>query len=93
MSGIKTAEELEKELHNAKASLSYHKNKHKHKNKAKRASRGEGESPQAKANRLAANVAWNDDKLAMAHVVAVLTANDEDYEEARDEACYACGGS
>lgn len=84
MSGIKTVEELEKELHNAKASLSYHKNKHK--NKAKRASRGEGESAQAKANRLAANVAWNDDKLAMAHVVAVLTANDEDYEEARDEA-------
>ena len=74
----KTIEELEKELHNAKASLSYHKNKGKPKGNAK----PKGESPRAKANRLAANIVWNDEKKAMAHVVAFLTANDADYKEA-----------
>ena len=74
----KTIEELEKELHNAKASLSYHKNKSKPKGNAK----PKGESPRAKANRLAANIVWNDEKKAMAHVVAFLTANDADYKEA-----------
>ena len=78
----KTIEELQKELHSARSRLSYHKNKNK--NKPKR--RSEGESPKAKANRLAANIAWNDDKRAMAHVIALLTANDEDYAEARDQA-------
>jgi len=74
----KTIEELEKELHNAKASLSYHKNKNKDRGKPK----PKGESPRAKANRLAANIVWNDEKKAMAHVVAFLTANDADYKEA-----------
>ena len=73
----KTIEELEKELHNAKASLSYHKNKNKDNKK-----KPKGESPRAKANRLAANIVWNDEKKAMAHVVAFLTANDADYKEA-----------
>ena len=76
----KTIEELEKELHNAKASLSYHKNKNKNKGKPK--PKPKGESPRAKANRLAANIVWNDEKKAMAHVVAFLTANDADYKEA-----------
>ena len=76
----KTIEELEKELHNAKASLSYHKNKNKPKGMAK--PKPKGESPRAKANRLAANIVWNDEKKAMAHVVAFLTANDADYTEA-----------
>jgi len=76
----KTIEELEKELHNAKASLSYHKNKGKGNAKPK------GESPRAKANRLAANIVWNDEKKAMAHVVAFLTANPADYKEAFNQA-------
>ena len=74
----KTIEELEKELHKAKTQLSYHRNKNKPKGKAK----PKGESPRAKANRLAANIVWNDEKKAMAHVVAFLTANDADYTEA-----------
>ena len=74
----KTIEELEKELHKAKTQLSYHRNKNKPKGKAK----PKGESPRAKANRLAANIVWNDEKKAMAHVVAFLTANDADYKEA-----------
>ena len=78
----KTIEELEKELHNAKASLSYHKNKGKPKGNAK----PKGESPRAKANRLAANIVWNDEKKAMAHVVAFLTANPADYKEAFNQA-------
>ena len=73
----KTIEELEKDLHNARSSLSYHKNKNKHNKK-----KAKGESPRAKANRLAANIVWNDEKKAMAHVVAFLTANDADYTEA-----------
>ena len=74
----KTIEELERALHNARASLSYHKNKGRGKGRAK----PKGESPRAKANRLAANIVWNDEKKAMAHVVAFLTANDADYKEA-----------
>ena len=78
----KTLEELEKELHNAKSSLSYYKNKNKDKGKAK----PKGESPRAKVNRLAANIVWNDEKKAMAHVVAFLTANDADYKDAFNQA-------
>ena len=78
----KTIEELEKELHKAKTQLSYHKNKNKPKGMAK----PKGESPRAKANRLAANIVWNDEKKAMAHVVAFLTANDADYKDAFNQA-------
>jgi hypothetical protein len=77
----KTIEELEKDLHNARSSLSYHKNKNKHNKK-----KAKGESPRAKVNRLAANVVWNDKKKAMAHVVACLTANAADYKEAFNQA-------
>ena len=79
MMTAKTIEELKKELHNARAAVSYHKNKHKPKRK-------KGESPQAKANRLAANIAWNDRKRAMAHVIACITANDADYKDAYAQA-------
>ena len=77
----KTIEELEKDLHNARSSLSYHKNKNKHNKK-----KAKGESPRAKVNRLAANVVWNDKKKAMAHVAACLTANAADYKEAFNQA-------
>ena len=77
----KTIEELEKDLHNARSSLSYHKNKNKHNKK-----KPKGESPRAKVNRLAANIVWNDEKKAMAHVVACLTANAADYKEAFNQA-------
>ena len=77
----KTIEELEKDLHNARSSLSYHKNKNKHNKK-----KPKGESPRAKVNRLAANIVWNDEKKAMAHVVAKLTANAADYKEAFNQA-------
>ena len=80
----KTIEELEKELHKAKTQLSYHKNKNKPKGMAK--PKPKGESPRAKANRLAANIVWNDEKKAMAHVVACLTANAADYKEAFNQA-------
>ena len=80
----KTIEELEKELHKAKTQLSYHKNKNKPKGMAK--PKPKGESPRAKANRLAANIVWNDEKKAMAHVVAFLTANDADYKDAFNQA-------
>ena len=77
----KTIEELEKDLHNARSSLSYHKNKNKHNKK-----KPKGESPRAKVNRLASNIVWNDKKKAMAHVVACLTANAADYKEAFNQA-------
>ena len=78
----KTVEQLKKELHNARASASYHKNKNKPSKRQK------GESPQAKANRLAGNKAWNDNKRAMAHVIALITTEaDADYKEAYDQAC------
>ena len=77
----KTIEQLKKELHNARASVSYHKNKNKP------VKRQKGESPQAKAKRLAGNKAWNDNKRAMAHVIALLTtANDADYKDAYTQA-------
>lgn len=76
----KTVEQLKKELHNARASASYYKNKNKPDKRQK------GESPEAKANRLAGNKAWNDNKRAMAHVIALLTANDADYKDAYTQA-------
>jgi hypothetical protein len=76
----KTVEQLKKELYNARSALSYHKNKNKPSKRQK------GESPQAKANRLAGNKAWNDNKRAMAHVIALLTANDADYKDAYTQA-------
>jgi hypothetical protein len=76
----KTVEQLKKELYNARSSVSYYKNKNKPDKRQK------GESPQAKANRLAANKAWNDNKRAMAHVIALLTANDADYKDAYTQA-------
>ena len=78
----KTVEQLKKELYNARSSVSYYKNK----NKNEPSKRQKGESPEAKAKRLAANKAWNDDKRAMAHVIALLTANDADYKEAYTQA-------
>ena len=80
----KTIEELERELHNAKASLSYHKNKGRGKGRGR--AKPKGESPRARANRLAGNIVWNDEKKAMAHVVAFLTANDGDYKAAFNQA-------
>ena len=76
----KSVEQLKKELYNARSALSYHKNKNKPDKRQK------GESPQAKANRLASNKAWNDNKRAMAHVIALLTANDADYKDAYTQA-------
>ena len=76
----KSVEQLKKELYNARSALSYHKNKNKPSKRQK------GESPQAKANRLASNKAWNDNKRAMAHVIALLTANDADYKDAYTQA-------
>jgi len=78
----KTIEQLKKELYNARSSVSYYKNK----NKNELSKRQKGESPEAKAKRLAANKAWNDDKRAMAHVIALLTANDADYKDAYTQA-------
>jgi hypothetical protein len=77
----KTVEQLKKELYNARSALIYHKNKNKPSKRQK------GESPQAKANRLAGNKAWNDNKRAMAHVIALLTANDAGYKDAYTQAC------
>ena len=76
----KSVEQLRKELYNARSAVSYHKNKNKPSKRKK------GESPQAKANRLAGNKAWNDNKRAMAHVIALLTANDADYKDAYTQA-------
>ena len=76
----KSVEQLRKELYNARSAVSYHKNKNKPSKRQK------GESPQAKANRLASNKAWNDNKRAMAHVIALLTANDADYKDAYTQA-------
>ena len=77
----KTIEQLKKELHSAKMSVSYHKNKNKPSKRLK------GESPEAKANRLAGNKAWNDNKRAMAHVIALLTTeNDAGYTDAYTQA-------
>ena len=77
----KTIEELEKELCNAKQSISYYKNKGKGKPKSK------GQSPKAREYALAQQIVWNDAKRAMAHVIAKLTTtNDEDYKSTRNQA-------
>jgi hypothetical protein len=77
MSGIKTVEELERELHNAKASLSYHKNKHKH-NKKK---------PKKHSRKAEYSQAWNDNKRAMSVVIARLTTTtEEEFKQVRDQA-------
>jgi len=83
MSGIKTVEELEavmelrRELHNAKASLSYHKNKHKH-NKKK---------PKKHSRKAEYSQAWNDNKRAMSVVIARLTTTTEkEFKQVRDQA-------
>jgi hypothetical protein len=78
MSGIKTVEELEKELHTTKSKLSYYKNKNgvKHKSSAKQ-----------RAATLLKNQEWNDTKRAMATVIARLTTStDEEFTKVRDEA-------
>ena len=77
----KTVEQLKKELHNARASASYYKNKNKPDKRKK------GESPKARANRLAGSIMWNDNKRAMAHVIALLTTEaDADYKDAYTQA-------
>ena len=85
MSGIKTVEELEavmelrRELHNAKASLSYHKNKHKHNKKKKKPLRS---SRKAEYSQM-----WNDNKRAMSVVIARLTTTtEEEFKQVRDQA-------
>ena len=78
MSGIKTVEELERELHNAKASLSYHKNKHKHNKKKK---------PLRSSRKAEYSQAWNDNKRAMSVVIARLTTTtEEEFKQVRDQA-------
>lgn len=84
MSGIKTAEELEavmelrRELHNAKASLSYHKNKHKHNKKKK---------PLRSSRKAEYSQMWNDNKRAMSVVIARLTTTtEEEFKQVRDQA-------
>ena len=79
MSGIKTVEELERELHNAKASLSYHKNKHKHNKKKKK--------PLRSSRKAEYSQAWNDNKRAMSVVIARLTTTtEEEFKQVRDQA-------
>ena len=78
MSGIKTVEELERELHNAKASLSYHKNKHKHNKKKK---------PLRSLRKAEYSQMWNDNKRAMSVVIARLTTTtEEEFKQVRDQA-------
>ena len=78
----KSIDQLKKELHNAKTLVSYHKNKNKPNRRKK------GESSKARANRLAGNKAWNDDKRAMAHIIALITTEaDADYKDAYTQAC------
>ena len=78
MSGIKTVEELERELHNAKASLSYHKNKHKHNKKKK---------PLRSSRKAEYSQMWNDNKRAMSVVIARLTTTtEEEFKQVRDQA-------
>ena len=77
MSGIKTVEELERELHNAKASLSYHKNKGKKKKKLR----------STNAHKAQYSQTWNDNKRAMSVVIARLTATtEEEFKQVRDQA-------
>jgi hypothetical protein len=78
----KTIEELEKELHKAKTQLSYHKNKDKPKRRNKRQ-----QSQKARAHALSQQIVWNDEKMAMSHVIAKLTTtNDKDYNSTRNQA-------
>ena len=76
MSGIKTVEELERELHNAKASLSYHKNK------------GKKKKPRStNAHKAQYSQTWNDNKRAMSVVIARLTTTtEEEFKQVRDQA-------
>jgi hypothetical protein len=77
MSGIKTVEELERELHNAKASLSYHKNKGKKKKKLR----------STNAHKAQYSQTWNDNKRAMSVVIARLTTTtEEEFKQVRDQA-------
>ena len=76
MSGIKTVEELERELHNAKASLSYHKNKGKKK-----------KLRSTNAHKAQYSQTWNDNKRAMSVVIARLTTTtEEEFKQVRDQA-------
>ena len=78
----KTIEELEKELHTTKSKLSYYKNRNKHKPKGR-----QKPSPTVRERGLAQQIVWNDEKRAMAHVIAKLTTtNDKDYKEALNQA-------
>ena len=78
MSGVKTVEELEKELCNTKSKLSYYKNRNGHKPKGRAKKR---------ASTLLKNQEWNDAKRAMATVIARLTAStEEEFKKVRDEA-------
>lgn len=73
----KTIEELEKELHNAKASLSYHKNKGKKKKKPR----------STNAHKAQYSQTWNDNKRAMSVVIARLTTTtEEEFKQVRDQA-------
>ena len=74
----KTMKELERELHNAKASLSYHKNKGKKKKKKLRSTN---------AHKAQYSQTWNDNKRAMSVVIARLTTTtEEEFKQVRDQA-------
>ena len=74
----KTIEELEKDLHNAKSSLSYYRNKGKPKHKKK---------PARSANKVQYGKNWNDTKRAMSVVIARLTATtEEEFKQVREQA-------
>ena len=74
----KTIEELEKELHNARSSLSYYRNKGKPKHKKK---------PARSANKVQYGKNWNDTKRAMSVVIARLTATtEEEFKQVREQA-------
>ena len=75
----KTMKELERELHNAKASLSYHKNK------------GKKKKPRStNAHKAQYSQTWNDNKRAMSVVIARLTTTtattEEEFKQVRDQA-------
>ena len=73
----KTIEELERELHNAKSSLSYHKNKGKKKKKLR----------STNAHKAQYSQTWNDNKRAMSVVIARLTATtEEEFKQVRNQA-------
>jgi hypothetical protein len=71
---------LRRELHNAKASLSYHKNKHKHNKKKKK-------KPLRSSRKAEYSQMWNDNKRAMSVVIARLTTTtEEEFKQVRDQA-------